>query len=424
MSIIDRAKSAFNAFRKRDPTEAVNPYTLGMTTTHRPDRVRMSYINERSIIAAIYNRIALDCAKVKIEVCKVDENGQFLETIKDSGLNNVLTLEANKDQAARQFKHDMVMSMIDEGVVAVCPIDTEDEIYNKEVHDYDILTMRVGKIVQWQPDYVMVELYDDRDGRKKQLKYRKDQVAIIENPFYAIMNEPNSTLKRLTRKLNMLDVVDEQTSSGKLDLIIQLPYVIKSDARRTQAERRRKDIEEQLAGSKYGIAYTDGTEHITQLNRPAENNLMNQIEYLTNLLFSQLGITQAILEGTADEQTMNNYYEATIEPILAAISEEFTRKFISKTARTQGKVVKTFNDPFRFVPTSKLPDLADKLLTNQIMTPNEFRGVIGYKPSDQPNADELRNPHLNKTEEEMNGNIQNEELKVEGEEYLEEGENS
>jgi hypothetical protein len=384
----------------------------------------MSYINERSIIAAIYNRIALDCAKVKIEVCKVDENGQFLETIKDSGLNNVLTLEANKDQAARQFKHDMVMSMIDEGVVAVCPIDTEDEIYNKEVHDYDILTMRVGKIVQWQPDYVMVELYDDRDGRKKQIKYRKDQVAIIENPFYAIMNEPNSTLKRLTRKLNMLDVVDEQTSSGKLDLIIQLPYVIKSDARRTQAERRRKDIEEQLAGSKYGIAYTDGTEHITQLNRPAENNLMNQIEYLTNLLFSQLGITQAILEGTADEQTMNNYYEATIEPILAAISEEFTRKFISKTARTQGKVVKTFNDPFRFVPTSKLPDLADKLLTNQIMTPNEFRGVIGYKPSDQPNADELRNPHLNKTEEEMNENIQNEELKVEGEEYLEEGENT
>jgi hypothetical protein len=384
----------------------------------------MSYINERSIIAAIYNRIALDCAKVKIEVCKVDENGQFLETIKDSGLNNVLTLEANKDQAARQFKHDMVMSMIDEGVVAVCPIDTDDEIYNKEVHDYDILTMRVGKIVQWQPDYVMVELYDDRDGRKKQLRYRKDQVAIIENPFYAIMNEPNSTLKRLTRKLNMLDVVDEQTSSGKLDLIIQLPYVIKSDARRTQAERRRKDIEEQLAGSKYGIAYTDGTEHITQLNRPAENNLMNQIEYLTNLLFSQLGITQAILEGTADEQTMNNYYEATIEPILAAISEEFTRKFISKTARTQGKVVKTFNDPFRFVPTSKLPDLADKLLTNQIMTPNEFRGVIGYKPSDQPNADELRNPHLNKTEEEMNGNIQNEELKVEGEEYLEEGENT
>jgi hypothetical protein len=384
----------------------------------------MSYINERSIIAAIYNRIALDCAKVKIEVCKVDENGQFLETIKDSGLNNVLTLEANKDQAARQFKHDMVMSMIDEGVVAVCPIDTEDEIYNKEVHDYDILTMRVGKIVQWQPDYVMVELYDDRDGRKKQIKYRKDQVAIIENPFYAIMNEPNSTLKRLTRKLNMLDVVDEQTSSGKLDLIIQLPYVIKTDARRTQAERRRKDIEEQLAGSKYGIAYTDGTEHITQLNRPAENNLMNQIEYLTNLLFSQLGITQAILEGTADEQTMNNYYEATIEPILAAISEEFTRKFISKTARTQGKVVKTFNDPFRFVPTSKLPDLADKLLTNQIMTPNEFRGVIGYKPSDQPNADELRNPHLNKSEEEMNRNIQNEELKVEGEEYLEEGENT
>lgn len=418
MSIIDRVKGAYNAFRKRDPTEYVNPSTLGMTTTHRPDRIRMSFMNERSLIAAIYNRIAVDCAQIKMEVCKVDENGNFLETIKDSGLNNCLSLEANKDQSARQFKHDMVMSMIDEGCIAVCPIDTEDEIYNKEVHDYDILTMRIGKIVQWQPDYVMVELYNDRTGRKENLKYRKDQVGIIENPFYSIMNEPSSTLKRLTRKLNMLDVVDEQTSSGKLDIIIQLPYVIKSDARRAQAERRRKDIEEQLAGSKYGIAYTDGTEHITQLNRPAENNLMNQIEYLTNLLFSQLGITQSILEGTADEQTMNNYYERTIEPILAAIREELTRKFISKTARTQGKIVKTFNDPFRFVPTSKLPDLADKLLTNQIMTPNEFRAVIGYKPSDQPNADELRNPHLNKTDEEM-GNVQNEELKVEGEEYLE-----
>lgn len=418
MSIIDRVKGAYNAFRKRDPTEYVNPSTLGVTTTHRPDRVRMSFMNERSLIAAIYNRIAVDSAQIKMEVCKVDENGNYVETIKDSGLNNCLTLEANKDQSARQFKHDLVMSMIDEGCIAACPIDTEDEIYNKEVHDYDILTMRIGRIVQWQPDYVMVELYDDRTGQKKNLKFRKDQVAILENPFYSVMNEPSSTLKRLTRKLNMLDVVDEQTSSGKLDIIIQLPYVIKSDARRAQAERRRKDIEEQLAGSKYGIAYTDGTEHITQLNRPAENNLMNQIEYLTNLLFSQLGITQAILEGTADEQTMNNYYERTIEPILAAIREEFTRKFISKTARTQGKVVKTFNDPFRFVPTSKLPDLADKLLTNQIMTPNEFRAVMGYKPSDQPNADELRNPHLNKTDEEL-ANTQNGELKVEGEEYLE-----
>ena len=421
MSIIDRVKGAYNAFRKRDPTEYVNPASLGMTTTYRPDRKRLSYINERTLIAAIITRISVDCSKIKMEVCKVNENEQYLETIKDSGLNNVLNLEANKDQGARLFKQDIVQSLLDEGVIACCPIDTEDEIYNKEVHDYDVLTMRTGKIVQWQPDYVMVELYDDRTGQKKNLKYRKDQVAIFENPFYAVMNEPNSTLKRLTRKLNMLDVVDEQTSSGKLDIIIQLPYVIKSDARRAQAEKRRKDIEEQLAGSKYGIAYTDGTEHITQLNRPAENNLMNQIEYLTNLLFSQLGITQSILDGTADEQTMNNYYDSTIDTIVGVITEEFTRKFITKTARTQGKMVKAFNDPFRFVPTSKLPDLADKLLTNQIMTPNEFRAVIGYKPSDQPNADELRNPHLNKTEEEMNGGLQNgNELKVEGEEYLNE----
>lgn len=402
MSLKDRLKNAFNAFANRDNSEVVYLRPSGMVTSYRPDRVRMNYGNERSIIAAIYNRISTDCAQIKMEVVRVDENGQYTETIKDSGLNNVLMVEANKDQTGRQFRQDIFMSLIDEGSIAVVPIDIETEDNNvllngSDVHDYDILTMRVGKILEWYPDYVRVRLYDDRIGINKEILVEKSKVAILENPFYAIMNEPNSTLKRLTKKLNMLDVVDEQTSSGKLDLIIQLPYVIKSDARRAQAEQRRSDIEQQLAGSKYGIAYTDGTEHITQLNRPAENNLMSQIEYLTNLLFSQLGITQSILDGTADEQTMNNYYERTIEPLVSAITEEFTRKFFSKTARTQGKLVKAFNDPFKFVPTSKLPDLAYKLTSNEILTSNEMRAIIGYKPVDDPAANELRNPNLNRS---------------------------
>lgn len=407
MSLKDRLKNAFNAFSNRDPFEVYQRPT-GMVTSYRPDRVRMNYGNERSIIAAVYNRIAVDCSQIKMEVVRVNENGQYTETIKDSGLNNCLNVEANKDQTPRQFKQDLVTSLIDEGTVAVVPVDTD--VNPMYTEGFDILSLRVGKILEWRPDHIKVRLYDDREGIKKDIVVRKDKCAIIENPFYAIMNEPNSTLKRLTQKLNMLDVVDEQTSSGKLDIIIQLPYAIKSEARRTQAEQRRKDIERQLAGSKYGIAYSDVTEHITQLNRPAENNLMNQIEYLTNLLFSQLGITQAILEGTADEQTMNNYYERTIEPIITVIVEEFTRKFISKTSRTQGKCVKYFNDPFRFVPTSKLPDLADKLLRNKILSSNEMRANIGYKPDSNPDSDKLMNPNLNQPVEEIQNGSKDEEV--------------
>lgn len=407
MSLKDRLKNAFNAFSNRDPFEVYQRPT-GMVTSYRPDRVRMNYGNERSIIAAVYNRIAVDCSQIKMEVVRVNENGQYTETIKDSGLNNCLNVEANKDQTPRQFKQDLVTSLIDEGTVAVVPVDTD--VNPMYTEGFDILSLRVGKILEWRPDHIKVRLYDDREGIKKDIVVRKDKCAIIENPFYAIMNEPNSTLKRLTQKLNMLDVVDEQTSSGKLDIIIQLPYAIKSEARRTQAEQRRKDIERQLAGSKYGIAYSDATEHITQLNRPAENNLMSQIEYLTNLLFSQLGITQSILEGTADEQTMNNYYERTIEPIITVIVEEFTRKFISKTSRTQGKCVKYFNDPFRFVPTSKLPDLADKLLRNKILSSNEMRANIGYKPDSNPDSDKLMNPNLNQPVEEIQNGSKDEEV--------------
>lgn len=399
MSLLDRLKNAFNAFSSRDPAaySYQRPY-YGMVSSTNPSRKRLNYGNERSIIASIYNRISVDCASIKMEVVRVDEEERYIETIKDSGLNNVLTTEANIDQACTDFKQDIFLSLIDEGTIAVVPVDTDiDSTYTE---GYDILTMRVGKITEWFPDRVRVNLYNDRNGQKQDLIVRKDKVAIVPNPFYSIMNEPNSTLKRLTRKLNMLDVVDEQTSSGKLDIIIQLPYVIKSEARRAQAKRRRKDIEEQLAGSKYGIAYTDGTEHITQLNRPAENNLLNQVDYLTNMLFSQLGMTQAILDGSADEQTMNNYYERTIAPLVTAVTEEFTRKFISKNSRTRGVCVKYFNDPFKFVPTSKLPDLADKLTRGEIATSNEMRSILGWKPSKDPNADELRNPNLNKQADE------------------------
>lgn len=399
MSLLDRLKNAFNAFSSRDPAaySYQRPY-YGMVSSTNPSRKRLNYGNERSIIASIYNRISVDCAQIKMEVVRVDDEDRYIETIKDSGLNNVLTTEANIDQACTDFKQDIFLSLIDEGTIAVVPVDTDiDSTYTE---GYDILTMRVGKITEWFPDRVRVNLYNDRNGQKQDLIVRKDKVAIVPNPFYSIMNEPNSTLKRLTRKLNMLDVVDEQTSSGKLDIIIQLPYVIKSEARRAQAERRRKDIEEQLAGSKYGIAYTDGTEHITQLNRPAENNLLNQVDYLTNMLFSQLGMTQAILDGSADEQTMNNYYERTIAPLVTAVTEEFTRKFISKNSRTRGVCVKYFNDPFKFVPTSKLPDLTDKLTRGEIATSNEMRSILGWKPSKDPNADELRNPNLNKQADE------------------------
>lgn len=402
MSIIDRVKGAFHVFRKRDPTDISQGNTMpsASISSYSSGRRRLSYGNERSIIAAIYNRISVDAAQLKMEIVRVDENEKYLETVKTSGLNEVLSFQANKDQSGKAFRQDIFMSLIDEGSIAIVPTDTEDEVYDKEIFDYGILTMRVGKIVNWFPDYVTIRLLDDQVGITKDINLRKDQVAIVENPFYAIMNEPNSTLKRLINKLNMLDVVDEQTSSGKLDIIIQLPYATKSEARRAQAEQRRTDIEEQLLGSKYGIAYIDGTEHITQLNRPAENNLMNQIEYLFDLLFSQLGITKEILEGTASEEVMNNYYERTIEPIVSSVTDELTRKFISKTALTQGKRVKAFNDPFRFIPTSKLPDIADKFIRNEILTPNELRGIIGYRPSDSAGADELNNPNISQPNQE------------------------
>lgn len=396
MSLTDRLKRAFNAFSNKDPTNFTSRYDVGLSSYTKPDRIHLNYGNERSIIAAIYNRIATDAASVKIEHVRLDNNGRFTEVI-NSDLNNALTLEANIDQTGRDLRKDIIMSLMDEGSIAVIPVDTD--IDPMKTDSYDILTLRVGKIIEWFPKNVRVRLYNDNNGQKEDLILPKTKVAIIENPFYTIMNEPNSTLKRLTRKLNMLDVVDEQTSSGKLDLIIQLPYVVKTEAQKSQAERRRKDIEAQLANGKYGIAYTDGTEHITQLNRPAENNLMSQIEYLTNLLFSQLGITQSILDGTADENTLNNYYDRTIEPILSAITDEFNRKFLTKTARTQGQAIMFFRDPFKLIPVSQIAEVADKFTRNEILSSNEVRGIIGYKPSSDPAADELRNANLNRTKD-------------------------
>ena len=394
MAFIDRFKSLFNIFNKRDPTDLKYDSSVGISSYRRPDRTRMNYGNERSIIAAIYTRMSTDAAQIKMNVAKTNENGQFTDKVTNR-LDNILSYEANKDQTGRAFRQDVISSMLDEGVVALVPVDCSKNIFREKLYDDDFTTMRVAKITAWFPDHVRVQMYDDRDSNKKEVTVPKCNVGIVENPFYNIMNEPNSTLKRLAKKLVMLDVVDEQTSSGKLDIIIQIPYAVKSDARIAQAEKRRKVIEDQLAGSKYGIAYIDGTEHITQLNRPAENNLLAQVEYLTNLLFSQLGITKEILEGTATEEIMNNYYERTIEPLVSAITEELSRKFITKTAKTQGRTVMTFFDPFKFVPTSKLPDLADKLVRNQILTSNEVRGIVGYKPSDDPNADKLQNPNIN-----------------------------
>lgn len=389
-SLLSRAKRAWNVFLNRDPTKS--SWNQGYTSYYRPDRFRLSHGNERSIVTSVYNRIAMDVAAVDILHVRLDDNDRYVETI-DSGLNNCLTLEANIDQTGRAFIQDIVMSMFDEGSVAIVPVDTIGNPFHSE--SYKIETMRVGKITKWFPSEVTVELYDDRSGKKREVTLPKRLVAIIENPLYSVMNEPNSTLQRLIRKLNLLDVVDEQNSSGKLDLIIQLPYIIKTEARRAQAENRRKDIEQQLAGSKYGIAYTDGTEHITQLNRPVENRLMSQIEYLTNLLYSQLGITQGILDGSADEKTMLNYFNRTIEPVLSAITGELKRKFLSKTARSQKQSVMFFRDPFKLVPVAEIAEISDKMTRNEIMTSNEIRQVIGMKPSDDPAADELRNKNLN-----------------------------
>ncbi len=391
-SFHSRLKHAWNAFFNKDPTGFYK--NVGMGYSYRPDRIRFSRGNERSIVTSVYNRIALDAAAVDLFHVRLDENNRFLSTI-DSGLHNCLTVSANMDQTGRAFLQDVVMSMLDEGCVAIVPVDTTDN--PKETGAYDIETMRTGKILEWYPQHVKVLAYNERTGKKEEILVEKSMAAIVENPLFAVINEPNSTMQRLIRKLNLLDAVDEQNGSGKLDLIIQLPYVIKTEARRAQAENRRKDIEEQLAGSKYGIAYTDGTEHITQLNRPVENNLMSQIEYLTSMLYGQLGITQGILDGTADEKTMLNYYNRTIEPILSAIADEMKRKFLTKTARSQFQSIEFFRDPFRLVPVADISEIADKFTRNEIMTSNEIRQVIGMKPSDDPKADELRNKNLSES---------------------------
>lgn len=393
-SLVSRFKRSWNAFMNRDPTGFYRT-DLGTGSSIRPDRPRLSRGNERSIINSIVNRIAIDVAAIDIQHCKLDENGRFIESI-NSSLNNCLTLEANIDQAAQAFKRDIVMSMFDEGVVAIVPVDTSRDPLDGS---FDILTMRTGRIVEWYPTHVRINLYNELKGIREDVVLPKSAVAIVENPLYSIVNEPNSTMQRLKRKLALLDSVDEQSSSGKLDMIIQLPYTIKSEARRDQAEKRRKDIEMQLHDSKYGIAYVDATEKITQLNRPLENNLMSQVEYLTNMVYSQLGITQSILDGTADEKTMLNYYDRTIEPIVAAIMEEMKRKFLTKTARTQLQSISYFRNPFKLVPVEQLAEIADKFTRNEIMTSNEIRQVIGMKPSNDPKADELRNSNLNHPDE-------------------------
>lgn len=395
-SIRSRLKNAWSVFMNKDPSRAYRDTGIGYA--YRPDRPRFTRGNERSIVTSVYNRIALDVSAVGIRHVRLDKNDRYLEDI-DDGLNNCLTLEANIDQTARAFIQDVVMSMFDEGCVAIVPVDTT--IDPEESSSYDILTMRTGKILEWKPQHVKVRLYNDRTGQKEDILLSKDNVAIVENPLFAVINEPNSTMQRLIRKLNLLDAVDEQSSSGKLDLIIQLPYVIKTEARRQQAESRRKQIEEQLAGSKYGIAYTDGTEHITQLNRSVENNLMKQIEYLTNLLYSQLGITTTILDGSADEKTMLNYNNRTIEPIVSAIVDEMKRKFLTKTARSQKQSIMFFRDPFRLVPVNDLAEIADKFTRNEILSSNEIRQIIGMKPSKDPKADELRNANINQSNAEL-----------------------
>ena len=395
MKITDRIKHSWNAFLNRDPT--YNYRDLGGPSYgYRPDRMRFTRGNERSIVTSVYNRIALDAASIDIMHVQLDKDNRF-ESIRESDLNECLTRNANIDQTGRAFIQDVVMSMLDEGCVAIVPVDTT---FNPDItNSYDINTMRTAKIVEWYPAHVKVNLYNDRNGRKEDLILPKKTVAIIENPLYAVINEPNSTMQRLIRKLNLLDVIDEQSGSGKLDLIIQLPYVIKTDARRQQAEQRRKDIEMQLSGSKYGIAYTDGTERITQLNRSVDNNLMKQIEYLTSMLYSQLGITQAILDGSADDKTMLNYYNRTIEPIVSAIVDEIQRKFLTKTAITQKQAILYFRDPFRLVPVNEIAEIADKFTRNEIMTSNEIRQIVGMKPSKDPNADELRNKNLSESNE-------------------------
>lgn len=390
-----RLKHAWNAFtNNRDPT--ITYHDIGPGYSIRPDRPRFSRGNERTIITSILNRIALDAASIDLVHCKLDDSGRFVENV-NSKLHSCLTLSANIDQTGRAFRHDIYMSLLDEGSVAIVPVETT--INPKVTDSYDISSMRVGKIVEWFPQYVRISLYDERTGRKEEVTMHKSKVAIVENPLYPVMNEPNSTVQRLIRKLALLDNIDEQSGSGKLDLIIQLPYVVKSEARRQQAEKRRKDIEMQLAGSKYGIAYTDGTEKITQLNRSLENNLLKQIEYLMAQVYSQLGLTQAIMEGTADDKTMLNYYDRTVEPLVAAVADAMKRVFLTKTARTQMQSITYFRNPFKLVPVNDLAEIADKFTRNEIMTSNEIRQIVGMKPSNDPKADELRNSNLNHPDE-------------------------
>jgi len=393
MALIDRFQKAWNAFFNRDPT--LEYKDLGIQSYIRPDRPRFTGGNEKTIITALYNRIALDVAGIDIKHVRVDQEGKFLEVI-DSSLNDCFNLEANIDQTGRAFVQDIVMSLLDEGCVALVPVDTT--INPMKTESYRIKTMRVAKIIGWYPRHVKVRLYNDRTGQREELTLPKTMVAIIENPLYAVVNEPNSTMQRLIRKLSLLDYVDEQSGSGKLDMIIQLPYVIKTEAREKQAAERRKSIEDQLTGSKYGIAYIDSTERITQLNRPLENNLMSQIEYLTSMLYSQLGMSEKILNGTADEKEMTNYYTRTIEPMVSAIVDEVKRKFLSQTARKQNQSVMFFRDPFALVPVNEIATIADTFTRNEIMSSNEIRQIVGLKPSADPNADELRNKNLNQSE--------------------------
>lgn len=395
MTFGSRLKHAWDVFRNREPT--YNYRDLGPSYARRPDRPRLTKGNEKSTVMAIFNRIALDVAQLNISHCKVDDNGRFVSEM-NSSLNNCLKLEANLDQTGRALMQDIVLSMFDEGCVAIVPTETDTDL---EFESFKIYSLRVGKIIEWYPRHVRVSVYNENTGRHEELVLPKTSVGIVENPLYAVINEPNSTMQRLIRKLSLLDLVDEQSSAGKLDLIIQLPYVIKSEARKKQADARRKDIEDQLNGSKYGIAYADGTEKIVQLNRPVENNLMKQIEYLTNLLHGQLGITQSILDGTADEQTLLNYHSRTIEPVISAIVDEMKRKFLTKTARTQHQTIAFFRDPFKLVPVNQIAEIADKFTRNEIMTSNEIRQVIGMRPSNDPKADELRNSNLNHPEEQQ-----------------------
>ena len=417
ISIGSRIKNAWNAFRNKEIPNYRARTDNGYYT--RPDRVRLTGGRERSILTAVLNRIAMDVASIDVVHCKIDENGRFMGKV-DSRLNDCLSTETNLDQTPRAFMHDAVMSMFDEGSVALVPVDTT--VNPDESGSFDVLTMRTGKIIEWYPHDVRVRVYNENKGRKEEIIIDKNNVCLVENPLYAIMNEPNSTLQRLIRKLTLLDAVDEITSSGKLDLIIQLPYVIKSEARRKQADERMAEIERQLNGTKYGIAYADGTEKIIQLNRPVENQLMKQVEYLTSMLYSQLGITQAIMDGTADEKAMLNYYNRTVEPILSAITDEMKRKFLTKTARTQGQSIEYFRDPFRLVPVEQLAEIADKFTRNEIMTANEIRSIVGIKPSDDPKADQLVNSNIRQPGDGLNSQNTDNNFEQPPEEYSEDDE--